>query len=218
MKKNIAFFFVFNLFGFLQTLGQDYIITLRNDTIPCKLPGTSKEIGLKPAREYENGYEKIVAIFSNDSIRVLKANEIKGYSRQKHGKKLLCDGFFEAKQIVIANSKKRTIVDQNKNSPEKLPWYFMNRIIEGKYASLYSYYFFGGPEVDHFYYISRSGIEAPNTVIPFFNRKKMVELLSEEDIASEMQKFKYKKSMKGVQEIVNEYNRLKEIAAEKLDL
>ena len=43
----------------------------------------------------------------------------------------------------------------------------------------------------------------------------MIELLSDSDIASEMKRFKYRKSNKGFAEIVNEYNRLKEAAGKK---
>jgi hypothetical protein len=172
---------------------QDYIVNWENDTIFCKLPGDAKKAGLKPVWKYEDGYERIVAVSDNDSIRIINAGDIKGYSRQKHGKRLLCDGFFESKQILYTRQNQRTTVE-GENIGNNSKWYFLNRIVQGKYATLYIWY------------------ETSNTVIPFFNKKKMVELLSDSDIASEMKGFKYRKSNKGFSEIVVEYNRLKEEA------
>ena len=105
MKLYVVLIFLIALFWGFKAVSQDFIITWQNDTIPCKLPGDAKEIGLKPTRKYHNGYERVTALFQNDSLRVINAGEIFGYFRQKHGKKLLCDGYFEAKQIKMLNSK-----------------------------------------------------------------------------------------------------------------
>lgn len=190
---------------------QDYIVNWENDTIFCKLPGDAKKAGLKPVWKYEDGYERIVAVSDNDSIRIINAGDIKGYSRQKHGKRLLCDGFFESKQILYTRQNQRTTVE-GENIGNNSKWYFLNRIVQGKYATLYIWYETHGGCTYSSYFINRHGIEASNTVIPFFNKKKMVELLSDSDIASEMKGFKYRKSNKGFSEIVVEYNRLKEEA------
>lgn len=193
---------------------QDFIITWQNDTIVCKLPGDIKKAGLKPVWKYDNGYEKVVTFFENDSVRIIKAGEIKGYSRKEHGKGLLCDGIFEAKQIVYAGQGKRTLVEE-KGPAKNLDWNFLSRIVEGKYATLYIKYDSDGTCIFSSYYLDRHGIEGENIVIPFFNKKKMIEMLSDADIASEMKAFKYKKSNKGFAEIVNEYNRLKEATAKR---
>ena len=214
MKKQFLLLPLLSLALVPGAVGQDYIITWNNDTIACQLPGDAKKAGLKPAWKYEDRYERIVTVSDNDSIRVINAGEIKGYSRQKHGKRLLCDGVFEAKQILFSNQNKRTTVE-GKNSGNNPNWVFLSRITEGKYATLYMKYDTDGTSYYSSYYIVRHGIEAANTVIPFFNKKKMIELLSDSDIASEMKRFKYRKSNKGFAEIVNEYNRLKEAAGKK---
>ncbi len=217
MKKQSLLFLVTSLTFGLIAVGQDYIINWNNDTIACKLPGDAKKAGFKPAWKYEDGYERIVAVSDNDSIRVINAGDIKGYSRQKHGKGLLCDGFFEAKQILFSNQNIRTTVE-GKSAGNNSDWVFLSRIAEGKYATLYMKYETDGTDYFSSYYLDRHGIEAANTVIPFYNKKKMIELLSDNDIAGEMKRFKYRKSNKGFAEIVVEYNRLKEAAAKKRQL
>lgn len=216
MKMRMLFLVIGTLVWACHSEAQDYIVTWKNDTIVCQLPGDAKKAGFKPVWKYEDGYERIVAFFNGDSVRVISAGEIKGYSRQKHGKRLLCDGFFEAKQIIFLGTKKRTLVDETKNTEKSKPWVFMNRLIDGKYANLYIVYQLTGDGYEASYYLSRHGVEASNTVMPFFNKKKMIELMSDSDIASEMKAFRYKKSNKGFAEIVNEYNRLKEAAAKKV--
>lgn len=197
-----------------ETMAQDYIITWQNDTISCTLPGNIKKTGIKPIWKYQNGYQSIVTVFSNDSIRVINAGEIKGYSRQEHGKRLLCNGVFEAKKI-IGDTKNKLTTTEGENPGEDEPWYFLSRIVQGKYASLYIHYTYQRSSIASSYYLSRHGIEPPDTVIPFFNKKRMIELLSSDDNAEEISRFNYRKSAKGFSEIVNEYNRLKEMAADK---
>jgi hypothetical protein len=214
MKKYTLLLFITGLIVGQLAAAQDYIITWQNDTIACKLPGNSKTVGIKPGWKYQNGYERILTVFANDSIRVINAGEIKGYSRKEHGKKLLCDGIFEAKKIALAVKNKLTPVDAEKSKKEE-PWYFLNRVVQGKYASLYIQYSFQSSSISSSYYISRHGIEPPDTVIPFFNKKKMIELLSNDAMAGELANFNYRKSTKGLLDIVNEYNRLKEEADKK---
>jgi len=198
----------------LGVAGQDYIINWNNDTIACQLPGDPKKIGLKPVWKYDDGHERIIAISESDSLSIINAGDIKGYHRQKHGKGLLCDGVFEAKQILFSNQNSRTTVE-GKNAANNPQWYFFSRIVQGKYATLYIKYNTHGSCTYSSYYINRHGIEAPNTVLPFYNKKKMLELLSDGDIAGEMKEFKFRKSNKGFSEIVTEYNRLKEAADKK---
>lgn len=214
MKKNNLLVLVTSLFFVSGAAGQDYIINWNNDTITCQLPGDPKKIGLKPVWKYDDGHERIIAISESDSLSIINAGDIKGYSRQKHGRGLLCDGVFEAKQILFSNPNKRTTVE-GKNSDSNLKWYFFSRIVEGKYATLYIKYDTHGSCTYSSYYIHRHGIEAANTVLPFYNKKKMLELLSDSDIAGKMEEFKFRKSNKGFSEIVAEYNRLKEAAAKK---
>jgi hypothetical protein len=61
---------------------QDYIVTWNNDTIPCRMPPKPSKEGLKQSYKYENGYDKFVAIFSADSLRVIESGQIKSYKRE----------------------------------------------------------------------------------------------------------------------------------------
>jgi len=108
------------------TFCQDYIVTWNNDTIHCTLPARPGKEGVRPSLKYENGHIRTLAIFPNDSIRVLEAGQVKGYYREKHGKYLLCNGHFEAKKKLWQGT------DTN--------WYFMSRVEAGEYASLYMMY------------------------------------------------------------------------------
>lgn len=212
MNKQLLFLAMSMLLSVIYMQGQDYIITWQNDTIACNLPGDAKKAGLKPFWKYENGYRQIAIFFDNDSIRVIKAGEIKGYTRKKHGRRLLCDGDFEAKQVVLQTKAKRTFVEDNSSTEKTHPWFFFNRVIVGKFANLYIKYESDGSCYYLSYYIHRHGIDSVNTVVPIITKKKMLVFLSDSDIATEMQRFKYKKSSKGFSEIVKEYNRLKEAA------
>ena len=96
------------------------------------MPPKPAKDGLKPSYKYENGYEKFAAIFSADSMRIIDAGQVKSYSREKHGKGLLCNGIFDAKKI--AGNTRKEIGELKKN--EK--WVFMQRVSTRPYASCIS--------------------------------------------------------------------------------
>ncbi|MBL7747969.1 MAG: hypothetical protein JNM19_11105, partial [Chitinophagaceae bacterium] len=126
----------------------DYIITWQNDTIFCRFPDKPGKEGFKPASKYKNGHIQLMAVFGNDSVRTISAGEIKGYSRAKHGQSLLCNGNFESIQLVSRDSM-LTEVDGKKEKS----WFFLNKIVPGKYATLYCKYLFTsrGPRI--YYYL-----------------------------------------------------------------
>lgn len=213
MLKQLLGVLIAGLLNGAVAVGQDYIITWKNDTIPCQLPGNIKETDLRPAWKYSNGHYNTVAVFQNDSVRVINAGEIKGYTRQKHGKQYLCNGFFESKQVVSPAVQKRTPVDSKANDPKNQDWFFMNRIVDGRYASLYMIYDNDGTCISAYYYIRRHDDPVPNKVTPVISKKKMVAFLSDAGIADQLKAFSGKRSNRRFVKIIREYNRLKEIAA-----
>ena len=146
---------------------QDYIVTWNNDTITCIMPPKPAKDGLKPSHKYENGYEKFAAIFSADSIRIIDAGQVKSYSREKHGKGLLCNGIFDAKKI--AGNTRKEIGELKKN--EK--WVFMQRVSTGPYAKLYIHYSRASDGcIISNYYFALAG-DNPNHVV-YVDSKKML--------------------------------------------
>lgn len=189
-------FVIFLFFSGNLVLSQDYIITWKNDTIYCELPGKPGKEGLRPANKYENGHLRFVAFFPNDSVRVLEAGQVKGYHRSKHGKYLLCDGNFVAKKMLWSFG--------------DTTWYFMNRVEDGKYATLYIIYLREGRYIVPYYFINKKGDKNPLFATLIKNKKKLRELLTDEDIKEGMQGFFNSRKNKQYKEAVREYNRLKE--------
>lgn len=191
-----------------QAKAQDYIVTWNNDTIKCTMPPKPAKEGLKPSYKFENGYEKFAAIFSADSLRIIEAGQVKTYKREKHGKRLLCNGVFDAKKIAGTSRKQIGESDKDKK------WVFMQRVSTGPYAKLYIQYSraFDGCIISN-YYFSFAG-DDPNYVVYADSKKNAIKLLMQDaDVAPKLEKFKYRKSSKGYTDIVEEYNRLKKEAA-----
>jgi hypothetical protein len=193
--------------------GQDYVITWANDTIPCSFPEKPGKMGFRPARNYENGHVRVLAIFPGDSIRALEAGQVKAYYRLKHGKELLCNGYFEAKKVKDSDWYRDDAIQRKKGEA----WYFMNRVVVGKYASLHMVYIFRGSKAPlPIYFVSKYNDPDPLQPALISTRKRLVELFSDPDIKEAMQPVLQRKARKRYADIVREYNRLKEAAALKL--
>ncbi len=191
---------------FLSLKGQDHIVTWNNDTLQCTFPNKPGKEGFRPSYKYENGHLRVIAYFPNDSVRVIEAGEIKSYSRKDHGKSLLCNGQFDAKQIQREGRKASYFP---RYSDEK-SWHFMRRMVTGKHATLYiAYWYQGQNSPAAYYFITRSDAD-PKLAVVLNGRKDANKFLSDADMAEQMKKVKYRKSRKGYIDIVNEYNRLKE--------
>lgn len=194
MRRNVVFlsFMLAGQFSF----SQDYIITWKGDTVYCRLPAKPGKEGIRPAWKYENGHVRFLAFFPNDSVRVLEAGQVKGYYRGGHGRSLLCNGNFEARKMAWSRQ------DTN--------WYFMNRVEEGKHATLYMIYLSSGKAPRAYYFLKKKDDPDPWFTLLLNNRKHLEELLLEEDIKEGMQLFFSGKSRRKYSEAVKEYNRLKE--------
>ncbi len=191
--------------------GQDYIVTWNNDTIACRMPTKPAKEGLKQSYKYENGYDKFAVIFAADSLRIIEAGQIKSYKREKHGKRLLCNGVFDAKKISGTSPKQIAESDKDKK------WVFMQRVKTGPFVKLFHHY-----KRDNdgcaisYYYLSFAG-DNPNNVVYVDSKESAIKLLMKDaDVAEQLEKMKYRKSSNGYIDIVNEYNRLKQEAATRI--
>lgn len=192
---------------------QDYIITWQGDSIACRFPAKPRKEGFRPAGRYHNGHIRLAAVFPNDSVRIIEAGQVKGYYRAKHGKSLLCNGQFVSKRLVDQLGRKNVWWNFTDKAE---PFFFVQKVIEGKHADLYTFYVqFGSDPPDQYYCITKHNDNDYGKAIVVDNRKKTVEFLSDPDIAEEMKKFRYKKNWQAYQQVVEEYNRLKTEAASK---
>lgn len=194
MKRSI-FLLSFLLAG-QCIFSQDYIITWKSDTVYCRLPARPGKEGIRPASKYQNGHLRFLAFFSIDSVRVLEAGQVKGYYRGEHGSSLLCNGNFEARKMAW--------------SRQDTSWYFMNRVVEGKHATLYMIYLSTGNSPRAYYFLKKKDDPDPLFTVLLDNRKHLKELLLEEDIKEGMLRFFSGKKRRKYSEAVKEYNQLKE--------
>ncbi|MES2775283.1 MAG: hypothetical protein V4722_13930 [Bacteroidota bacterium] len=189
---------------------QNYIVTWTNDTVSCTFPNKPKKEGLKPAYKYENGYERVAAIFPEDSIRIIEAGQVKSYTRNEHGKGLLCNGTFYAKKIDDDSPKQIDETEKDKK------WHFMQKVSAGPFATLYMQYSRANDGcILSSYYFSFPG-DDPDYVVAVDSKKQAIKLLAgDAGNAPQIEKLKYRKSWKGYIDIVEGFNRLKQEAATK---
>lgn len=175
---------------------QDYIITWQNDTVYCRLPENPRKEGIRPAGKYHNGHIRFAAFFGEDSLRILEPKQVKGYFREKHGKKLLCDGHFDARKAIYPG--------------RDTSWYYMSRTVQGEYASLYTAYFFAGSRPVRYFFIQKHHAGAVPYYAVYATTHKMIrELLADKDIETEMRSFLTGKRKRKLADAIKEYNRLK---------
>lgn len=192
---------------------QDYVITWKGDSLECQMPGKPWKDGFRPQRKYDNGHLRVPVVFQNDSTRVIEAGDVKGYSRTKHGRGLLCNGIFESKQLLDEKGRKSAL---SHFGGEEGDWYFLQRLEEGPYANLYIVYLrCSAGRNDAFYCIIKHAEAQPEKAFVMYNRKRTVQFLSDLDVATGMRNFRYKKTRQAYGKIVREYNRLKTEAATK---
>lgn len=207
MIKKHSFLLCVQVFALTLFSGaQDHVITWDADTLKCIFPDKPRKEGLRPGSKYENGHIRLLARFENDSVRVIEAGEVKGYSRKKHGKSLLCDGIFES--VELTEEEQRYIYYSRSDGKR---WYFLNRVISGKHASLYVMYLSrtSGPPRS-FYFIKKSGTNSTKPVL-LRNWKQMFTRLDDLPVSSGFKAENYRGKKKSFLYVVNDYNRLKEL-------
>lgn len=207
MRYTFLFMLIFCFFGSLKAQNSgDFIITWKNDTIACSFPGNPKDADIRPARRYLNGHISIPTVFKNDSVRIIRAGDIKAYSRNEHGKSLLCDGYFESKKLAVSGNMRK-----NPDGGRNEEWYFLRRLVDGKYASLHIIYLGSGDNMSSFLFLTKH-ISATPDMIKVWGWRKTLALLSDNDTAEGLNKLKGSGSNRYTN-LVKEYNRLKEEAA-----
>lgn len=179
----------------LDGLAQDFIITPAGDTLPCRLPGNIRKEGIRPVHKYLNGHIRLAVLFPNDSVRIQEPGQIRGYFRAVHGKSLLCDGYFESKKMAWKAG--------------DTSWYFMNRVITGRFASLYRIYLWEGDVPEQYFFLDKKQGTDPDYLPWIRDRKALKVMLTEEETLAGMAIFFGKRKKFSFPEAVAEYNRLK---------
>lgn len=216
--KKCLFALFFACFYSLSMGQEDMIFTWDGDTINVTMPGQPWKDGVRPASKYDNGYIRTFTVFANDSVRVIEAGEIKGYYRKKHGKRYLCDGYFESRKIkpgtyLSTINWGRSGTNSGKDADN--PWYFMAPVVKGKHASLYRIYTWCGQCMHAMYFLGRPEDEDSLMTQPVWTRKEAIKLLSDPDVADAMNDYWENGKKKKIGTIVEHYNTVKESAALK---
>ncbi|MCX6317348.1 MAG: hypothetical protein NTW29_08655 [Bacteroidetes bacterium] len=180
---------------------QDYIITLNNDTLPCRMVQDPRKTGLRPAGNYRDGYSRIAVLFPGDSLRVFDPGQIRGYYRNTHGKGLLCDGHFESLKLQEATSELVTEAEKKTFSQA-----FLFREKNGEYAAMYKLLRWGRRLNTYYYVVKKEGGDTLTARL-LTGRKSLRAIFCDEDIKSEMEAVIRKTKRFG--DMVDAYNRLK---------
>ncbi|MDZ4794303.1 MAG: hypothetical protein SGI83_08515 [Bacteroidota bacterium] len=202
MRKYILF--CISLLFVFDISAQDYVVSWNNDTSACKMPEKPWKDGLRPSGLYDNGHVRTVAFFPTDSVRIIEPGKVKGYFRHKHGKRYLCDGYFESRKI---NEQSLLNLHRNNNESNN-PWGFMQAIVKGKYATLYLLYAKTFRFERPVYLIARHDFTDPLYTEVMWTRKEAYTLLADASVKESMEQ--YRKSMKKqrIRGIVEHYNKL----------
>lgn len=193
------------LFFVTPTIAQDHVVTWDNDTLYGRFASHPRKEGLRPQYKYNSGFYQSGFYFTNDSLRVLKAGEIKSYYRKEHGRKLLCNGHFESWKVNI----KELHYSRYDRRDTAAQWYFVRKVEDGEHAQLYVLTDDCGRGYFNHYFIHKKGTGVLHSL---YNKRKAIEYLSDASVKDKLAQFKSRRSQKGYADIVKEYNRLKEMA------
>jgi len=138
--------FIFTLTIAIPELSaQDKVILLNGDTVNVVIPGDPrKETDLSNGsigRMNDYGFKSVVVIYPNDSIRIHRPDQIKGYIREQKGT-YLGAGYFESriineKQIGYRRDNLRTVFLQRVNFHKDLTIWFYREELGNPMAEFY---------------------------------------------------------------------------------
>jgi hypothetical protein len=192
------------LFFTTPVIAQDHIVTWNNDTLRGRFSSHLRKEGLRPQYKYNSGFYQSIFYFDNDSLRILKAGEIKSYYRKEHGKKLLCDGHFESWKIYT----KELHYSRYDSRDTAAQWYFVRKIEDGKHAQLYVLTDDCGRGYFTQYFVYKKGTAALRAVD---SKKDAIGYLSDNaSIKNTLDQYRNRRLKKSYTDIVKEYNRIKE--------
>lgn len=183
------------LINVVEAYPQDYIITRGGDTLHCRLPGHIRKEGIRPVYKYLNGHIRLAVVFPNDSLRVHEPGQIRGYYRAEHGKSLLCDGYFESRKMAWKAG--------------DTSWFFMNRVYEGPFATLFKIYISDGDAPSLNYFLAKKGQSDGDFVHLVAGRKKLKKMLTDPDTQEAMEALFSRRKKISYRDAVVAYNQLK---------
>ncbi len=183
---------------------QDKIITNNGDTLDCRIsvrPWKEKISIRRLGLREQNGYEYAVVFFPNDSIRIVRPGEVKGFFVKQHSK-YLSGGYYETDSFHINIS-----VLFKGSIPKASPQTgFLRRIYAGNEISLYD--FLDGDREDNWiaYLVKKRGEEKYTHIA---NKKQAVQYFSDAPGLPDSVGFKKRPVYKTMLALVKAYEQLK---------
>jgi len=196
----LVLFFVFvpgyTLIGQQQNGG---IINLAGDTIACSIVSNPRDAGLKRQAGMAYTYDYAVAVFNNDSVRILYPGSIKGFYARWPETNTLETSWY------ISDSINRTH-DMLFKKPKAMRPVFLQRLVTGGYYHLW--YFEQadpGSRNDRVFLLEECSTERRR----YFNSTRQLRKLLGNWPEKNKNNPVYKEWFKGKQLMVSEYNRYK---------
>ncbi len=183
---------------------QDKIITNNGDTLDCRIsvkPWKEKISIRKYGMREQNGYAYAVAFFPNDSMRIIRPGEIKGFFVQQH-KRYLNGGYYES-----ATFHSNTHVLFRGSIPNARPkTRFLRRIYSGNEISLYDFH---DEDIEGYwvtYHVKKKGEESYTHIA---NKKQATQYFSDAPGLPDSVGFKKRPVYKTMLALVKAYEHLK---------
>lgn len=172
------------------------IITLSGDTIPCSIASTPKDVGLKRQRGLAYYYDYIVAVFNNDSVRIIYPGTINGFYAKWPGLPATQTNWYYSDSIDLTHD--MLIKKFNMKSPV-----FLQRLVTGGH---YHLWYFEQPDPgsphDRVFVLEENSTGKRNY---FYSTRQLKKLLG--DWPEQSNKPEYEHWFKGKQRMVLDYNR-----------
>jgi hypothetical protein len=186
----------------LNAFAQDKIITNKGDTLDCRIstePWKEKVSTRLYGDKRQNGYAYIVVFFQNDSLRIIKPGEIKGFYSHSHSRSLN-GGFYES--VDFQTRVNMMFKWQNLSQTS-----FVRRIYSGEHITLYDFHEDDIGDITLRYLVKKSGDE---TYYPFYRKKAITTIFSDmPELLKETESRKFRYRFNDIVTIVKEYDRLK---------
>ncbi len=121
----------------MQCIAQDKLFTNNGDTLDCRIsirPWKEKIRTSNHGDREQNGYNYIVAFFSNDSVRIILPYEIKGFYVHED-KMYLNQGYYSSQTIHLKANIRFKV--RYKREPQQV---FLREVFIGRHIAAYEYH------------------------------------------------------------------------------
>lgn len=193
----------------INSWSQDKIIMLTGDTINCRISIHPWKEGVRiekvPWRldKRLNGYAFIVAFFNDDSVRILRPEQIKGFYSHRHTR-YLSEGYYES----LSYYRRINLLFKGNVISEKSENMFFRRIYQSNQIALYNLVEEDMGDVILRYFVKKKDNEK---LLYFYNKSDIENIFSDTpELTKQKRTKKFKHRFKNIVTIVMEYTRLKE--------